>query len=128
MNKKCRQEYKDKLRYISEHSKCIDYDWFDKDGLIIWINDIQKKKNIYYVGYFAMDRDGKFHIWTDTDPLSWDQENCRVKQNLPFREYKSSPTMDSNIDWFFESVSVNAMLWKVNRIYDELKSLKPCSH
>lgn len=126
MNKKCRQEYKDKLRYISEHSRCVDYDWFDKDGLIIWIDNLQPKKKIYYVGYFAMDRDGKFYLLTDEGIDSWDQENCRVITTQR-REYDKLPD-DVHTDWLFKYVSTNAMLWKVNKIYDELKLLESCTN
>jgi hypothetical protein len=122
MLKKEREEYKRKLRFISKHAQDIDYDWFDKDGLIVWIDDIQKKKNVYYVGYFAMDRDGIFIVFEDevSDVSSvWDQENCKVLDSLYKKVFKEFPN-DEVIDWLFKNVSLNSMLWRVNRIYQEL--------
>ena len=123
MLKKEREEYKRKLRFISEHAQDIDYDWFDSKGLIVWIDDMQQKKNIYYVGYFAMDRDGIFIVFGDeVSHVSsiWDQENWKVLDslNLVKKVFKEFP--NDEIDWLFKHVSLNSMLWRVNRIYQEL--------
>jgi len=71
-----------------------------------------------------MDRDGIFIVFEDevSDVSSvWDQENCKVLDslNLVKKVFKEFPN-DKVIDWLFKHVSVNSMLWRVNRIYQEL--------
>ena len=125
MYKKEREEYKRKLQFISDNAHDIDYDWFDKDGLIIWIDDLQKKK-MFYTGYFAMDKNGKFYIFQDESPILkgifypevWDAANAMVSRSLA--RPKVYPEFPDNIDWFFKNVSTNSMLWRINRIYQEL--------
>lgn len=125
MLKKDREEYKRKLQFISDNAQDIDYDWFDKDGLIVWIDDYQKKK-MFYIGYLAMDRDGKFYVFQDestvmpslTFPDVWDYKNQKISiSKIQTRTYDKLPDV---IDWFFKYVSLNSMLWRVNRIYQEL--------
>src|SRR5687768_15502160 len=123
MLKKEREEYKRKLRFISENAHDIDYDWYDNKGLIVWIDDMQQKKNIYYVGYFVMDRDGIFNVFTEETLYklsdSWDQENCKVTDSIHLRSRTYRKLPDDTVDWLFKHVSVNSMLWKINRIYQE---------
>lgn len=136
MNKADRKEYKRKLDYIFKNAKRIDYDWFDKDGLIIFVNDLQvvKKKNMYYIGYFAMGRNGKIYLFTQERfgdiPDSWDQMNCNVTDYVSKTlraEFKELPH-DIHFDWLFDNVSTYTLQWKTNKIYDELSLLEFKSH
>lgn len=116
-----REEYKKKLKYISEHAKHIDYDWFDKNGKIIWVNDIQYSQGNwrYDEGFLAMDRSGKFCFIVNSgeglDAPLWD-----AREKMPPDCHRYHKFRGWEIDWLFDHVSVNSLLWKVNRIYTQL--------
>ena len=111
--------YIKKLQFISQNAKRIDHEWFNPEGLIVWVNDIQYTKKGYIQGYYAMNRKGKFCFVTkdgkaDTLPL-WDSEDYQEPPKKEFVDF--DPYC---VKWLFTNVSVNSMLWRVNRIYDEL--------
>ena|SRR5688572_4026145 len=122
MYKKELPQYKRKLEYISKNASNIDYDWFNKHGKLILVNDVQynEEYNTFRQGFLSMDRRGKFcfifNVVEDekqliTDLAKDEDHPCSIN------DHDFNPT---DLDWIFENVSVNGLLWKINKIYDEL--------
>lgn len=111
--------YQHKLGYIAENAKRIDYDWFDKDGETVFVNDAQTKEDGSPIqGFYAMNREGKFCFMFDSsEPPAWDTFNRQQPEQRIYSDYQPL-----DVSWLFENVSVNALLWKVNKLFDELRS------
>jgi hypothetical protein len=127
MLKKDREEYKRKLQFISEHAKRIDYDWFH-NGKILFVEDLQYD-NVYYIGYFAMDRKGVFYVYEDIHneypTYCWNEKTDSIKllSIQPKKYDKINSELGDNIDWLFKYISVNNLMWMTNKIYSELTHL-----
>lgn len=113
--------YQRKLEFISRNAKRIDHDWFRPEGYLVWVNSIlYADDGSFKVGFYAMNRAGKFCFvfdggYKDEQP-NWDPNS---DQEPKIKKFKNYDPLD--IDWLFMNVSVNSMLWQVNKIYDELK-------